>query len=68
VVKRKWKLEKGEELNGVTFAFFSISLFKRCKIESSFDEMQNLQVTNQKKMKMLQCSSNAALQTMQVLQ
>jgi hypothetical protein len=22
VVKRKWKLEKGEELNGVTFAFF----------------------------------------------
>jgi hypothetical protein len=22
VVKRKWKLEKGEELNGVSFAFF----------------------------------------------
>jgi hypothetical protein len=22
VVKRKWKFEKGEELNGVTFAFF----------------------------------------------
>ncbi len=50
------------------FFLFSISLFTRCKIESSFDEMQNLQVTNKKKMKMLQCSSNATLQTMQVLQ
>jgi hypothetical protein len=31
------------------FSFFSISLFTRCKIKSSFDEMQNLQVTNKKK-------------------